>query len=115
MWVREFKMSPGRNSKAEKRQMPPAAELPASHQDQRAPADEESPRTQRIILIRHGQPDIAISPRASHHEFRSYIDAYEEAGLDPGSAPPDGAPAPLPPAPSPSERSTSSGVGRSAA
>ncbi|MGH6878083.1 MAG: histidine phosphatase family protein [Rhizomicrobium sp.] len=43
----------------------------------------------RIILIRHGQPDIPVAPRASHHEFRSYIDAYEQSGLDPDSAPPE--------------------------
>jgi len=43
----------------------------------------------RIILIRHGRPDIEISPRTSHKEFRRYIDAYEDAGLDPGSAPPE--------------------------
>ena len=46
-------------------------------------------RAERIILIRHGQPDIAVAPRASHHEFRSYIDAYEQSGLDPQSAPPE--------------------------
>ena len=34
----------------------------------------------RIILIRHGQPHIALSPRTSHREFRDYIDAYEAAG-----------------------------------
>lgn len=43
----------------------------------------------RIILIRHGRPDIPTAPRASHHEFRSYIDAYEAAGLDPESLPPE--------------------------
>lgn len=43
----------------------------------------------RIILIRHGQPDIALSPRTSHLGFRAYIDAYEAAGLDPESAPPE--------------------------
>lgn len=43
----------------------------------------------RIILIRHGRPDIEVAPRASHREFRVYIDAYEDAGLDPNSAPPD--------------------------
>lgn len=43
----------------------------------------------RIILIRHGRPAIPTSPRTSHHEFRSYIDAYEAAGLDPESAPPN--------------------------
>jgi broad specificity phosphatase PhoE len=42
----------------------------------------------RIILIRHGQPRIALSPRTSHAGFRTYIDTYEEAGLDPQSAPP---------------------------
>ena len=44
--------------------------------------------TTRIILIRHGQPRIALSPRTSHDGFRTYIDSYEEAGLDPQSAPP---------------------------
>ena len=43
----------------------------------------------RIILIRHGRPNIPTSPRTSHHEFRSYIDAYEAAGLDPESMPPE--------------------------
>jgi len=43
----------------------------------------------RVILIRHGRPDIAVSPRTSHHGFRRYIDLYEEAGLDPESAPPE--------------------------
>jgi broad specificity phosphatase PhoE len=43
----------------------------------------------RILLIRHGRPDIAVSPRTSHAEFKTYIDAYEEAGLDPNSAPPE--------------------------
>jgi broad specificity phosphatase PhoE len=42
----------------------------------------------RIILIRHGQPRIELKPRTSHSGFRTYIDAYEEAGLDPQSAPP---------------------------
>ena len=43
----------------------------------------------RIILVRHGRPAIALSPRTSHHGFRTYIDAYEAAGLDPESLPPD--------------------------
>lgn len=43
----------------------------------------------RVILIRHGRPDIPTAPRTSHREFRSYIDAYEAAGLDPESIPPD--------------------------
>jgi len=48
-----------------------------------------NPAAVRIILIRHGQPAIPSSPRTSHHGFRDYIDAYEQAGLDPGSAPPE--------------------------
>jgi len=31
----------------------------------------------------------ALSPRTGHHGFRDYIDDYEEAGLDPDSAPPE--------------------------
>ena len=37
----------------------------------------------RIILIRHGQPAIALRPRAGHREFHHYMDAYEAAGLGP--------------------------------
>ena len=48
-----------------------------------------SDAAKRIILIRHGRPNIPVSLRTSHKEFRSYIDAYEEAGLDPDSAPPE--------------------------
>jgi broad specificity phosphatase PhoE len=43
----------------------------------------------RIILIRHGQPHIALSPRTSHKGFADYIDAYEEAGLSPTNLPPE--------------------------
>ncbi len=43
----------------------------------------------RIILIRHGRPAIDTAPRTSHGEFRTYIDDYEAAGLDPTSAPPE--------------------------
>jgi broad specificity phosphatase PhoE len=43
----------------------------------------------RIILVRHGRPAIATGPRTSHHGFRDYIDAYESAGLDPESVPPE--------------------------
>jgi broad specificity phosphatase PhoE len=43
----------------------------------------------RIILIRHGRPAIAIAPYTDHSGFRSYIDDYEQAGLDPGSVPPE--------------------------
>jgi len=42
----------------------------------------------RIILIRHGQPAIALRPRTSHHGFTDYMSAYEAAGLDPASLPP---------------------------
>ena len=45
--------------------------------------------TARIVLIRHGQPHIALSPRTSHVGFAAYIDDYEAAGLDPASLPPD--------------------------
>jgi broad specificity phosphatase PhoE len=43
----------------------------------------------RVILIRHGRPNIPTNPRTSHREFRRYIDDYEEAGLDPDSFPPE--------------------------
>ena len=42
----------------------------------------------RIILVRHGQPDIALSPKTRHHGFAGYIDEDEAAGLDPQSLPP---------------------------
>lgn len=55
-----------------------------------APADAAAgDAPMRIILIRHGRPNIPTNPRTSHREFRSYIDAYEEAGLDPESIPPE--------------------------
>ena len=43
----------------------------------------------RVILVRHGKPAIASSPRLRHHGFRRYIDEYQDAGLDPVSAPPE--------------------------
>ena len=43
----------------------------------------------RVILVRHGRPAISTNPRTSHHGFRRYIDAYQDAGLDPKSAPPE--------------------------
>lgn len=43
----------------------------------------------RIILIRHGRPAIAVNPRTGHRGFGTYIDDYEEAGLDPADAPPE--------------------------
>jgi broad specificity phosphatase PhoE len=63
-------------------------EGPDGHSSTVRPTDEAA-RAERIILIRHGRPDIPVSPRASHREFRLYIDAYEESGLDPVSAPPE--------------------------
>jgi broad specificity phosphatase PhoE len=53
-----------------------------------APIAEQKAAT-RIILIRHGQPNIEAAPRTSHHGFRDYIDAYEQAGLMPDSVPPE--------------------------
>jgi broad specificity phosphatase PhoE len=46
------------------------------------------PKGARIILVRHGRPALPLRPRTSHSEFRDYIDAYEQAGLDPESFPP---------------------------
>lgn len=43
----------------------------------------------RIILVRHGRPAISTRHRTSHRGFSAYIDAYEAAGLDPTSAPPE--------------------------
>jgi broad specificity phosphatase PhoE len=50
---------------------------------------DESANCLRIVLVRHGRPAIESSPRTSHHGFRRYIDEYQEAGLDPLSAPPE--------------------------
>ncbi len=46
-------------------------------------------RKQRVILVRHGKPDIPIALRTGHHGFRRFIDEYQDAGLDPRSAPPE--------------------------
>jgi broad specificity phosphatase PhoE len=46
-------------------------------------------RRTRIILVRHGRPALPIAPRTCHRGFRDYIDAYEDAGLDPSDAPPE--------------------------
>jgi broad specificity phosphatase PhoE len=62
------------------------AVLPASRE---ARPVERHAQTLRIILVRHGKPAIESSPRTCHHGFRRYIDAYQEAGLDPASAPPE--------------------------
>ena len=42
----------------------------------------------RIVLIRHGEPHIALRPRTGHAGFTGYIDDYEAAGLAPSSFPP---------------------------
>jgi len=42
----------------------------------------------RILLIRHGQPHIALRPRTGHTGFAAYISDYEEAGLSPANLPP---------------------------
>jgi broad specificity phosphatase PhoE len=57
---------------------PEPSTLPASRRE-----------AERIILIRHGRPAIDVAPRTSHGGFRTYIDDYEAAGLDPTSAPPE--------------------------
>jgi broad specificity phosphatase PhoE len=62
-------------------QPPVTAQRPRRHAHAAAPM--------RIVLIRHGKPAIAASPRTSHNEFRNYIDDYEAAGLDPSSVPPE--------------------------
>jgi broad specificity phosphatase PhoE len=52
-------------------------------------AHAQADRPIRIILVRHGRPAISTDQRTSHRGFRDYIDAYEAAGLDPASVPPD--------------------------
>jgi broad specificity phosphatase PhoE len=42
----------------------------------------------RILLVRHGQPHIALRPRTNHAGFADYISNYEEAGLSPANLPP---------------------------
>jgi broad specificity phosphatase PhoE len=46
-------------------------------------------RPRRIILVRHGRPAIPTSLKTCHRGFSRYIDAYQDAGLDPQSAPPE--------------------------
>ena len=69
--------------------MTPQASVLAAEEDLSArPKANAGAKPLRIVLIRHGRPAIAPAPVASHREFRTYIDAYEEAGLDPADAPP---------------------------
>jgi broad specificity phosphatase PhoE len=42
----------------------------------------------RIVLIRHGKPDVERGRWLSHKKFQDFIADYERAGLDPLSAPP---------------------------
>ena len=44
----------------------------------------------RIVLIRHGKPDVGRSRWLTHGKFKDYIETYEQAGLDPDSPPPPG-------------------------
>jgi broad specificity phosphatase PhoE len=46
-------------------------------------------RPLRVILVRHGRPAIPLRLRTCHRGFRRYIDDYQDAGLDPKSAPPE--------------------------
>jgi len=46
-------------------------------------------KKQRVLLIRHGRPNLPGSPRTGHAGFKDYIDDYESAGLDPRDAPPE--------------------------
>ena len=43
----------------------------------------------RIVLIRHGKPDVGRSRWITHRKFQDYIEEYEQAGLHPESPPPD--------------------------
>lgn len=43
----------------------------------------------RIVLIRHGKPDIPKGRWIGHRNFQDYIEAYEKAGLDTDSPPPE--------------------------
>jgi broad specificity phosphatase PhoE len=57
--------------------------------EERPRATRRVARVTKVILVRHGKPAIPTNPRTSHHGFRRYIDAYQDAGLDPQSAPPE--------------------------
>ncbi|MDZ4740994.1 MAG: histidine phosphatase family protein [Alphaproteobacteria bacterium] len=43
----------------------------------------------RIVLIRHGKPDMERSRWLSHKKFQDFIEQYERAGLDPDNLPPE--------------------------
>jgi broad specificity phosphatase PhoE len=69
------------------RPRPQGARISIAHETSASTAPRQD--AARIILIRHGRPAIDVAPRTSHGGFRSYIDDYEAAGLDPSSAPPE--------------------------
>jgi broad specificity phosphatase PhoE len=66
----------------------PQRSLPGVSHHSAAGRDSVRLTRQRIILVRHGQPHIALSPTTGHQGFADYIGAYEAAGLDPASLPP---------------------------
>jgi broad specificity phosphatase PhoE len=66
-----------------------ASVRPPCRNQREDPAVTQADGRSRIILIRHGQPAIALRPRTGHAGFAEYIDAYEAAGLDPESLPPE--------------------------
>ena len=42
-----------------------------------------------VVLIRHGKPAIEKGRLLGHRTFQDYIEAYEQAGLDPQNPPPE--------------------------
>ena len=42
----------------------------------------------RIVLVRHGKPNVEPGRRITHKKFADYIERYERAGLDPDNLPP---------------------------
>jgi broad specificity phosphatase PhoE len=42
----------------------------------------------RIILVRHGRPNMERARWISHRAFQHYINKYQDVGLDPDSTPP---------------------------
>jgi broad specificity phosphatase PhoE len=63
----------------------PGAKVPKRGRRKPAARDE---KLIRIVLIRHGKPDVGQSRWITHRKFTDYIEEYEQAGLDPDSPPP---------------------------
>lgn len=61
---------------------------PEDRQARRRTAGRDSAPRERVILVRHGRPALGNVARTCHRGFRRYIDEYQDAGLDPQSAPP---------------------------